>query len=69
VNDLDVVAGIIEQLAGRGLFMREVRFDQRKVAGAQPSQQIVERPVDRTSHFTLPRRHPKCPLPRGRDNN
>jgi hypothetical protein len=41
MDDLDVVARIIEQVAGTGLFMHKMRLNQCKVAGAEPPQQIV----------------------------
>jgi hypothetical protein len=59
MNDLDIVAGIIKQLVGAGLLMREEGLDQGKVAGIQPPQQVVERPIAAVSPFSLSRRHPE----------
>src|SRR5580704_13364329 len=46
MDDLDIVTRIIEQVAGHGLFGREIRRDQRKVLGAEPPQQVVERAIN-----------------------
>jgi hypothetical protein len=39
--------------------MREEGLDQGKVAGIQPPQQVVERPIAAVSPFSLSRRHPE----------
>src|ERR1700680_1827232 len=69
VDDLDVVARIIKQGAGAGLFVHEVRLNQRKVAGAEPPQQIVVWPP--VSYGLLASRchFRKCPCPASVDDN
>jgi hypothetical protein len=62
VDDLDIVAGIIEQVAGLGSFGREMRRDQRKIPGAEPPQQIVEWPFDAAGSVFASRCHPEVPL-------
>ena len=60
VDDLDVVAGIVEQFVRPGLFVREMRRDQSQIAGVEPPQQIVEWPVAAVrrlrcaAHFRMP---------------
>src|SRR6267142_5713404 len=63
VDDLDMVARIIEQFVGLGLFIREMWRDQSKVAGALPPQQVVERPsgVVQRFHVALPSRSALAP--------
>jgi hypothetical protein len=64
VDDLDIVAGIIEQIAGPGLLVHEMRRNQCKVAGAEPPQQVVEWPSDVFRSVSTSRCHPEVPLPR-----
>ena len=67
VDDLDIVAGIIEQVVCRSLFVREMRPNQRKVAGAEPPQQVVEGPFWVVRNVSASCSHPELPLaPRGR---
>ncbi len=63
-----MVARIIEQFVGLGLFIREMWRDQSKVAGAEPPQQVVEQPsgVVQRFHVALPSR---SALARSTDNN
>jgi hypothetical protein len=49
VDDLDVVAGIVEQVVGPGLLQRKMRRDQREVDRAQPPQQVVVGAFDAVS--------------------
>src|SRR6266566_3882570 len=58
VDDLDIVAGIIEQFAGSGLFVHEMRRNQCKVAGAEPPQQVVEWPFDAVRCCSAQPSHP-----------
>jgi hypothetical protein len=69
VDDLDIVARIIKQVVGLGLFMREMWRDQSKVTGAELPQQVVERPSDVVRNVSKSRCHPEVPLPRSIDNN
>src|SRR5260370_4709623 len=66
VDGLDVVAGIIQQLAGLRLFLREMWRDQREVFGAEPPQQVVEWP---SVQRVFVRNHPSSPVPASSDNN
>ena len=61
VDDFDIVAGIVKQVAGLGLLVGEMRRNQRKVAGAEPPQQIVERTLDAIQSMSLLRCHPQSP--------
>ncbi len=45
MDDFDIVAGAVEQVAGLGLFLRQKRCDQGEVGLVEVAQQIVERPV------------------------
>jgi hypothetical protein len=61
MDGLNVVAGIVQQLVRTGLFLREMRAEQGKVGGVEPSQQVVEWPIALVGfqtgmrwHFCLP---------------
>ena len=60
---LDIVAGIIKQVVGVHLFAHKMRRDQGKVAGAEPPQQIVERPVAAVRGACGSHSHVGIPLP------
>jgi hypothetical protein len=62
MDDADVVAGVVKQLIGRGLFGHKVRRDQGKITRAQSPQQIVERPVAGIRHWSRSRGHFKVPM-------
>ena len=63
VDDLDIVARIIKQVVSLGLFMREIWRDQSKVACAEPTQQVVERPSDVVRSGSTSRCHSEVPSP------
>ena len=69
MDDLDIVAGIVEQVVGVGLVLRQMRRDQREIGGVEPPQQIVERPLAGRAVASAPRQHCKFPCPPSRHNS
>ena len=62
MDDLDIIAGIIEQVTRDSLFGREMRRDQREVLGAEPPQQVVERAIRTVRSKSAWRYHSKNTL-------
>src|SRR6202012_992636 len=66
---LDIVAGIVEQIARHSFLGPEIRRDQSEIPRAQPPQQIVEGPIRIVRILCAWRGHLKYPsAPKGFDN-
>jgi hypothetical protein len=46
VDGIDVIAGIIKQVAGFSLFGRKMRRNEAEIAGVETPQQVVVGPVE-----------------------